>query len=179
MTNFAEPTQPLTDGVVTLRLPSADAGDAEVIRGYIDDEQLEGGWLPEIPLVSPEEAVRRWRHDGPELVLTVADQQRFIGVVGFLDRGAGTIEMTYGIAPRWRGRGLASRAARLGARWAAGVPGVTAVELRISQDHLASQHVAANAGFVRAGTVTQFVPGTGETFVDLRYLLDPGAVLSR
>jgi RimJ/RimL family protein N-acetyltransferase len=171
MTNFAELTKPLTDGVVTLRLPSADAGDTDAIRGYVEAEQLDGGWLPEVPLVSAEEAVRRLRNDGPTLVVTVADEQRFIGVVGFLDRGAGTIEMIYGIAPRWRGRGLASRAARLAARWAAGVPGVTVVELRISQDHLASQHVAANAGFVRAGTVTQFVPGTGETFEDLRYVL--------
>jgi hypothetical protein len=30
--------------------------------------------------------------------------------------------------------------------------------------------VAANAGFVVAGTVTQFVPCTGETFEDLRYV---------
>jgi hypothetical protein len=28
-----------------------------------------------------------------------------------------------------------------------------------------------NAGFAVAGTVTQFVPGTGETFEDLRYTL--------
>ncbi len=51
------------------------------------------------------------------------------------------------------------------------VPGVRTVELRIDQDMIDSQHVAANAGFVVAGTVTQFVPCTGETFEDLRYVL--------
>jgi RimJ/RimL family protein N-acetyltransferase len=176
---IAEPTEPITDGVVTLRAPSADAGDVDAVRSYMSQNQLDGCWLPEIPLVSAEEAVRRWRNHGRTLMVTIAGEQRFIGVVGFVGRGPGTVEMIYGIAPRWRRRGLASRAARLAARWAASLPGVTTVELRIGQDHEASQKVAANAGFVRAGTVTQFVPGTGETFEDLRYVLDPDAVLSR
>ena len=80
--------------------------------------------------------------------------------------------MIYGIAPRWRGRGLASRAVRLAARWAATLPGVKAIELRIDQDMIECQHVAVNAGFVVAGTVRQFVPGTGETFEDMRYVLE-------
>ena len=67
--------------------------------------------------------------------------------------------MIYGIAPRWRGRGLGSRAARLGAQWATSLPGVSSVELRIDQDATASQHVAVNTGFVVVGTVIQFVPG--------------------
>jgi RimJ/RimL family protein N-acetyltransferase len=79
--------------------------------------------------------------------------------------------MIYGIAPRWRRRGLASRAARLAARWALNQSGVTTVELRIGQDHMASQHVAANARFTLAGIVTQFAPGTEETFEDQRYVL--------
>lgn len=80
--------------------------------------------------------------------------------------------MIYGIAPRWRGRGLASRAARIAAHGTLSLPGVTAIELRIDQNHQASQHVATNAGFTMAGTITQFVPGTGGTFEDLRYILE-------
>jgi RimJ/RimL family protein N-acetyltransferase len=34
-----------------------------------------------------------------------------------------------------------------------------------------SQRVATNAGFRQAGTVTQFVPGTGQTYEDLRFVL--------
>jgi RimJ/RimL family protein N-acetyltransferase len=79
--------------------------------------------------------------------------------------------MSYGIAPRWRGRGLASRAARLAGHWALRLPHVITVQLRIGQGHTASQHVAVNAGFVLAGTVTQVVTGTGETFEDLCYVL--------
>ena len=86
---------------------------------------------------------------------------------------------TYVPLVHWRGRGLASRAVRLASHWAASQPGVRTVELRIDQDLIDSQHVAANAGFVVAGTVTQFVPCTGETFEDLRYVLQrppPGGV---
>jgi hypothetical protein len=57
MTSFTAPAQPLTDGVVALRLPSPAAGDIDAVRGYIDQEQLDGGWLPEIPLVSAERAI--------------------------------------------------------------------------------------------------------------------------
>jgi RimJ/RimL family protein N-acetyltransferase len=180
MTHLPAPARPLTDGVVTLRLPSPEAGDVDTVLGYIDQEQLDGGWLPEIPLVSAERAIGDWldawaghpSRNGPTFVITVAGEPRFIGIVGVGDRGGGIAEMIYGIAPRWRGRGLASRAVRLAARWALSLPGVTTVELRVDQDHTASQHVAVNAGFAVAGTVTQFVPGTGETFEDLRYTLE-------
>ena len=100
--------------------------------------------------------------NGLTFVVTVPEQPRFIGIVGLKDRGEGVVEMIYGTAPRWRGCGLASRAVRLVARWALSLSGVTAVELRIGEDHTASQHVASNAGFAEAGTVTQFVPRTGK-----------------
>ena len=60
MTHFTAPTQPLTDGVVTLRLPSPAAGDIDAVRAYIDQEQLDGGWLPEVPLVTAEQAIGDW-----------------------------------------------------------------------------------------------------------------------
>jgi RimJ/RimL family protein N-acetyltransferase len=179
MTYFTPPAQPLTDGVVTLRLPSADAGDADTVHSYIDQQQLDGWWLPVAPDESAGEAISDWLHgwegrpsrNGPAFVVTIPGEPRFIGQVSFTDRGQGVVEMEYGIAPRWRRRGLATRASRLAARWALSLPGVTAVELRIDQHNTASQHVAVNAGFVVAGTVTQFVPGTGESFDDLRYIL--------
>ena len=180
MTHFPVPPLPLTDGVVKLRLPSPEAGDVDTVLGYIEHEQLDGGWLPEIPLVSAERAIGDWgdawaglpSRNGPTFVVTVAGESQFVGIVAVGDRGGGIVEMIYGIAPRWRGRGLASRAVRLAAHWALSLPGVITVELRIDQDHTASQHVAVNAGFAVAGTVTQFVPGTGETFEDLRYTLE-------
>jgi RimJ/RimL family protein N-acetyltransferase len=179
VTYFAAPAQPLTDGVVTLRLPSAAAGDIEAVRSYIDQDQLDGGWLPEIPLFTAEQAIGDWldawagrtARNGPTFAVTIPEEPRFIGIVGFADRGEGTAEMIFGIAPRWRGRGIATRAVRLSAHWALSLPGVAVVELRIDQEMRTCQHVAENAGFTSAGIVTQFVPGTGETFEDLRYIL--------
>jgi RimJ/RimL family protein N-acetyltransferase len=126
MTQFTAPARPLTDGVVRLRLPSAAAGDIDAVRGYIDQDQLDGGWLPEIPLVSPEQAIGDWldawagraSRNGLTFVVTVPEEPRFIGIVGLKDRGEGVVEMIYGIALRWRERGLASRAAgRRPPRW--------------------------------------------------------------
>src|SRR5947199_10460715 len=110
MTHFTTPAQPLTDDVVTLRLPAPAAGDIDAVRGYIDQEQLDGGWLPEIPLVTAEQAISGWldawagrpSRNGPTFVVTIPDEPRFIGIVGFVAHGEGAVEMIYGIAPRWR-----------------------------------------------------------------------------
>lgn len=185
MTHFTAPVQPLTDGVVTLRLPSVEAGDVNAVISYTEQGQLDGGWLPEIPLVTAGQAIADWldawagrpSRNGPTFVITIPGQPRFIGIVGLgdSDSGQGVVGMIYGIAPRWRRQGMASRAVRLAAQWALSLPGVRAVELRIDQDMIECQRVAVNAGFVVAATVTQFVPGTGETFEDLRYVLgQPG-----
>ncbi|HEY6280068.1 MAG TPA: GNAT family protein [Streptosporangiaceae bacterium] len=184
--HLAAPAQPLTDGVVTLRLPSVDAGDIDAVAGYAGEGQLDGGWLPEIPLVTAGQLVADWleawagrpSRNGPAFVVAVPPEPRFVGIVGVGEREEGAIEMIYGMAPRWRGQGMASRAARLAARSVASQPGVRSVEVRIGQDARASRHVAVNAGFVVAGTVPQFVPATGETFEDLRYLL-PGITPGR
>jgi hypothetical protein len=50
---------PLTDGMVTVRLPSAEASDLEAVRGYID-RQLDGCWLPRLPRVPTERVVQGW-----------------------------------------------------------------------------------------------------------------------
>jgi hypothetical protein len=40
------------------------------------------------------------------------------------------------------------------------------------QDHTASQHIAENTRFALAGTVTHFALAPGQTFEDLRYVLE-------
>ena len=114
MTHFTAPVQPLTDGVVTLRLPSVEAGDVNAVISYTEQGQLDGGWLPEIPLVTAGQAIADWldawagrpSRNGPTFVITIPGQPRFIGIVGLgdSDSGQGVVGMIYGIAPRWRGR---------------------------------------------------------------------------
>lgn len=57
MTHLTAPARPLTDGVVTLRLPSPAAGDVDAVRGYISQDQLDCFWLPGIPLIPAEQAL--------------------------------------------------------------------------------------------------------------------------
>ena len=119
MTQFTAPGRPLTDSVVRLRLPSPAGGDIDAVRGYIDQDQLDGGWPPEIPLVSAEQAIGgrldawagRASRNSLTIVVTVPEEPRFMGV-GLKDRGEGVVELIYGIARHWSGRGLASRGAR-------------------------------------------------------------------
>ncbi|MGC2296733.1 MAG: GNAT family N-acetyltransferase [Candidatus Dormiibacterota bacterium] len=183
MPYLVAPSAPLTDGVATLPLPALEAGDLDTVTSYLEDEaQLEGTWLPLLPLASAGESVRDWlegwagrpSHNGPMFVITIPDEPRFVGVVGVGEPEDGSVEMIIGVAPRWRRQGLATRALRMTARWLLCLPGVSAAELRVDQGMVESQRVAVSAGFRLAGTVTQFVPGTGETFEDLRYVFPCG-----
>lgn len=187
MTILKAPAGTLTDGVGRLRLPSLDAGDVATINQYVEDDQLDGGWLPDVPLVAGDRLVMDWldcwngrSRNGATFtfVVTVPDEPRFIGVVGVAERDDGAFELPYGTAPHWRGRGLASRATRLAAQWVARQLGVRTVEVLIDQDQRAGERVAVNAGFVLADTMPRSDPGTGET-VQLRYIMDrPAAAKS-
>ena len=173
------PREPLTDGIITLRLPSAEEGDIETIRQYSDDEAPDRNWLPLLQLASPTQTLDYWvaawtgqrNHNWPTLVVTMSGEEEFVGIVRFRDRGRGCIEMTYGIAPLWRDQGLGTRVANLGAQWILAQPGVVEVELRIDENNRSSLRVAEKAGFTWAGTVSQDDPTTGETFEDLRFVL--------
>ena len=103
-------------------------------------------------------------------VVTVTGEPRFIGVVGIAERDDLAFEMTYGTAPDWRGRGLASRATRLAAQWVASQPAVRTVEVLLDQGQRAGERVAVNAGFVLAETMPRPDTGTGEA-VRLRYIM--------
>jgi len=177
MTVLTAPAAGLTDSVVTLRPPSPDAGDAATVDKYVQDQQLDGAWLPDVPLVTGAQLVADWTdgwaarpsRNGPAFVVTVSEQSHFIGVVGLNERDEGVVAISYGIAPRWRGRGLASQAVRLGSRWIASQSGIHRVEARISQDNRAGERVAVNAGFELAETIPP-ARDTGQATDDLLYV---------
>jgi RimJ/RimL family protein N-acetyltransferase len=181
MTILTAPESSLTDGVVELRLPSPDAGDITTINRYVENEQLDGGWLPDVPLVTGEQLVGDWldgwaghgSRNGPAFVVTLADEPGFVGVVGMAERDDddGAFDVSYGTAPGWRGRGLASRATRLAAQWVARQPSVHCVEARIGPDQRAGERVAVKAGFELAGSIPHTDPVAGNT-VELRYIMN-------
>lgn len=113
--HLVPPEWSLSDGVIALRLPSACdvtaiAQHAQAIRG------LEGLWLP----LETDAAIERHRwlvedwsrawagldsYDGPALLMSIPEAGGFVGRIGFA-RSKGAIELDYGVAPAWQGRGF-------------------------------------------------------------------------
>lgn len=172
------PSRPLTDGVVTLRLPTSD-DVARFVRYGSDDQLLEGTWI-----VGPRGAdIQQWAgalvaellagwteaggdHGGG---LIIDEREPCVGTIDFLPRGERIVELTYGVAPSWRGQGIATRAARLAADWALTDGAFDRVELRIGEGHAASRRVAAKAGYYEVERFETFVEDTALTHIDVLY----------
>lgn len=149
----------LTDGVVTLR-PFRPTDAADVARAC--DDPVSAHWLPlpspytledgrtYVELTSP----RGWA-EGTEASFAVVDAATgaLLGDVGLkLDRRAlGVAEVGYWTAPWARGRGAASRGARLVAEWGLRELGLHRVELLADLDNLPSVRAAESAGFRHEG----------------------------
>ena len=98
------------------------------------------------------------------------DSDAIVGMVGAQPHGPDTIEIVYGVAPAWRGRGLATEV----------LVGVTQAaweqdrerryELVIDRKNAASIRVAEKCGYRFAGERRSFVEATGRTYRDLLYL---------
>ena len=67
----------------------------------------------------------------------------------------------YWLVPAARGRGVATRAVRLLARWAFDSLGVVRLELTCGPDNVASQRVAERCGFTREGLMRAHLPFKG------------------
>jgi len=186
MQTLRPPQGVLTDGVVSLRVPSA--GDVDALVGYAagQDGGLGGAWMPALNAGASRERcgwmVADWlagwagegSYNGPALVLTTAQSPWPVGLVGFVSRDAGTFELVFGVAPSGRGQGLATRAVLLAVGWLTRERGAAIVELRVGRDSLACQRVAVKAGFSVAGTVSGVAGATGEAVEDLRYIIEAG-----
>lgn len=180
---WAEPRNVLADDRIELRVP--DSSDAAALHAYAcEDGGLEGIWVPLEPgasLASCEELIGDWQAgwtnlpsaQGPALVIVEARETGLVGQVGMCDRGDDVVEVVYGIAPNHRGRGYASRAAGLVARWLLSEGHARAVELRIARGNAESLRVAEAAGFSAAGTAISRVAATGESSDDLRSIMQP------
>ena len=193
METLPPPEGILTDGVVSLRVPSV--GDVDALVGYAagQDGGLGGAWLPALEAGASREhclwMIDDWlsgwsgsgSYNGPALILTIAQSPMPVGLVGFVSRDAGTVGLVFGVAPSWRGRGLATRAVVLAVGWLVRERGAQIVELRLARDFPACQRIAVKIGFSAAGTVSRVVEATGEVVEDLLYIIEAGelAVLPR
>ncbi|MEV4821878.1 GNAT family N-acetyltransferase [Micromonospora sp. NPDC049274] len=158
------PPQPeLTDGVVRLR--AWGMADLDCVRQAAADRRITEATT--VPVRFTEEAgrafVRRqWSRTtdaaGLSLAIADADTDVAVGSVTLLLRPqSGVAGLGYWLTPIGRGRGLASRAARLLTEWALETAGLARVEAWVEPDNLASRRVLAAADFVEEGVLRSFL----------------------
>jgi RimJ/RimL family protein N-acetyltransferase len=162
---FPPPDPPLTDGVVILRLPR-DA-DAPPIAAACRDPEI-ARWIP-VPVpyeVDDARAFVAFAAEGwssgrePTFVIADATSRVLAGAIAIHRRPdePGKAAVGYWLAPQARGRGFATRAVRLIARWAFDVePGLVRMELLTLVGNQASGQVALRAGFQREGVLRRYL----------------------
>lgn len=109
------------------------------------------------------EGVRQVRTSGWGMHLAVIERATgtLAGTIGLFraDWVACSAEVAYGVRPACRGRGHATDALRLLARWTLREGGLRRVELRADTANAASIRVAEKAGFRREGVLRQVEAG--------------------
>jgi RimJ/RimL family protein N-acetyltransferase len=147
------PDPPLAAAGVVLR--GVNEGDVAWITPAWDDPDI-ARFIVEMP--SP--FMQRWG-SGAEAELVIADAASGepLGMVSLrvAERDPGLGAVGYWLLAAARGRGAATLAVRLVARWAFDVLGVQRLELTTAPDNLASQRVAERVGFTREGVLRGLV----------------------
>jgi RimJ/RimL family protein N-acetyltransferase len=171
----------LRDGVVELRpLWSGDADDLFALHSL--PESVASG----VPPVPPEPAANarrcaaapsKWLA-GQRAAMTIRDagSGRFAGDIAlyYNEPETGEAMIGYGLMPEWRGRGYATRAARLVADWAFSHAGIARLIAGAAPDNVRSQRVLERAGFTREAYQRSRLPGPDGTRVDdILYALLP------
>jgi RimJ/RimL family protein N-acetyltransferase len=140
------------------------AADGVVLRVPDDDDAswiTEAGTDPDIArFVTGTPPPRRWTPATDiEFVIVEADRAEALGLVWLriAERDPGLASVGYWLRPEARGRGAATVAVQLAARWAFGELGVQRLELTTSPENAASQRVAERAGFTREGILRGLV----------------------
>jgi RimJ/RimL family protein N-acetyltransferase len=162
MARIELPDPPLADGVVTLR--GWRGSDVDDLYAACQDPEIPR-WTLRIPWPYLIGHARDWVARQPDILragrgahFAVRDQVtgRFLGGIGLdLSLDGRMPELGYWLAAHARGRGVATRAARLVTEWGLADLDLFRIDLRADEDNRASQRVAERAGF----TPVRVVPG--------------------
>ena len=163
----------LSDGVVTLRPTSPqDAHDTYALRCLPD--VIATSVPPQVPEWSTvartcARAEAGWLA-GERADFTIRDTatSAYAGEIGlyYWEPPTQQAMIGYSMMPHWRGRGYATRAASLVARWALDEVGIARVIAGTAPNNLGSQRVLQRAGFVQEGYQRARLPGPDNTRVD-------------
>jgi RimJ/RimL family protein N-acetyltransferase len=148
----------LTDSIIRLR-PLTQADAAAHLAG--EDEEM-AKWLSggrstaATAQTAIDEFAEQWRTGGPRRAVGVFDCSND-QLIGFVEANLellgnpAEINVSYGIYPRWRGRGLAGRAIDLVAEYLRSATEARGIVLQIAPENGRSIRVAQKAGFTRVG----------------------------
>jgi RimJ/RimL family protein N-acetyltransferase len=177
------PDPPLSDGRVTLRgwrlsdVPQivAMCSEPDVIRFTsvpvpydADDARL---WLDLHP-------ARLAAGDGAAFAITEGGDELPVGSIGVrVMHDQGIAETGYHVVEARRGRGLATAALRLIARWTFAELPVARLQLTTHLDNPGSQRVAEKAGFTREGVLRAWADQRGERPDLVMWSLLPGDLI--
>ncbi len=152
------PIPSLTDGVIQLR-PLTQADAAAHLAG--EDEEM-AKWLSggRSTVATVQTAIdkfeEQWRSGGPRRAFGVfhCSNDQLIGFVEAnleLLGNPAEVNVSYGISPPWRGRGLAGRAIDLVAEYLRSATEARGIVLQIAPENGRSIRVAEKTGFARVG----------------------------
>ncbi len=161
MPPLSPPTEPLTDGVITLRLWT-DADAEARAAAFSDPEIVRWTDLPEV--YTPEDAARdihragELQATGERLGFAIVNASG--EVIGGIDLMIGIYEraeLGYVVAAPHRRQGHATRAVHLLSAWTFATLDVYRIELPVPLGNIASAGVAVRAGFTAEGTLQSFL----------------------
>jgi RimJ/RimL family protein N-acetyltransferase len=151
----------LHDDTIMLRPP--EAGDAAAITAAVQDPDIPRFTMVPSPYTVDdavaylEGCAARWSSgDAAPFVITDGATGTLLGSIGLHDLGVAMTgpHVGYWVAAEARGRGVATRALRLIARWALEDLALARLEVYVFVENDRSQRVAASAGFTREGIRT-------------------------
>ena len=175
------PEPPLRDRDLLLR-PSRPGDEDAIGRVYSDPDVVRWMGFPEgadaaFARGNMERAERAWQ-EGTWAPFRIVDasSDEVVGGVNLRFGEHRIAEVSYFLRADARGRGLATRALRLVARWAFEELGIKRLELRAHVDNAPSQRVAERAGFTREGIERASRELAGVRFDSVLYSLLPSEV---
>jgi RimJ/RimL family protein N-acetyltransferase len=180
---LAFPDPPLADAVVLLR-PWREADVPGKLMAFSDPVIQRFSWPRTTPYSEADAheyfaAQQQARQRGEELNFAFVEPRDEDDVLGGgslyeIDLQRACAAVGYWLAPAARGRGVASHAVGLLARWAFDELDVARLELTCGPDNLASQRVAERCGFVREGVLRSHLPFKGSRRDTVVFSLLPG-----
>jgi RimJ/RimL family protein N-acetyltransferase len=182
MTELSFPVPPLAGDVVRLR-PWTEADVPDIVRAFTDPVMRRFSWrttrYTETDARADLARQERARSRGEALhfaAVEPGDGNVVLGGVGLSEVRAelGCAAIGYWLTPAARGRGAATQAVTLLARWAFAELGLARLELTCGPDNLASQRVAERCGFTREGLLRSHVPFKDARRDSVIYGLLPG-----